>query len=860
MLSRLGVRQKLSMLLVLPFTAVVFTVVPITVGLADQARAASMTAQAARQARQVGELIRQLQQERLLSVAYLTLPSLDRSALLTQQRTVADDAAQVRGAGGVGAALTRLAALDPVRTGVLRHAVEPAAVYAEYQAVIEALLDGTGLLGRSDVDAVGLRQLEAIDALLRANEQASSVGAALVVAAAQPVPGAPLLSSAQTGLRLETLRFHALATPGQVAQVDGVEKGPASRRIAGLAGQPSPSGPPTPVAVALSAAQSYAALRQFVEDSIAVNAARDADQRAAHSQVLAGSAGAVAVLVLVLVVILGTRVSGSIAAPLRRLTRAAGAVADLTGNELIRVADSDEDEQAPPRLAAVNVHGRDEVGELAAAFNRVQATAALLLERQVVTRRNVSVMFATIARRTQGLVARQLSVIDEMERDEQDSVRLDRLYRLDHLSTRLRRSADSLLVVSGVQHNLVAAPLPLVDAIRAAMAEVEGFRGIRLGAVSDVVVSVEFADDLRLLLAELLENATVASPPDTVVEVGAVLGATCRVFVVDHGIGMPSARLAEENQRLRERQRLDLAPTSVLGLFVVGRLARRHGLTVELSPTPGHGVTVTVEIPPRLYAPATVPAAVEAAVVEPGPVPPTVAPTRPGPPPTPMSALPAAPVSAAARNTGNGGPAAGRATVGPPSIPAAADSPRFSWFPTRLAPPATPAWNAPTAPEHGIPVPAPGVALPPAEPWNRQTESGSEPNRRGGLNRRVPGQHAAALVGGGEPPRRPAMRDALAERAQMEGFADADRLVAQGPIAPDGPEPARRGGLTRRTPGAHISDAARPGTRPAGAGTRAAAPATGPAAQPVRDAAAEREQMAGFLDGFARGVHGPDHD
>ena len=836
----LGIRQKLSVLVLLPFATVVFTVVPLTVGLVDQARAAGTTAQVARQARQVGDLIQQVQRERLLSVAYLTLPSLDRFALIDQQRTVAHDATQLPGTNGLSQALTRLAALDAVRTAVLRHAVDPAGAYAAYQGVVEALLDSTGLLGRHDVDSVGLRQLEAIDAQLRANEQASSVGAALVMATAQPAPGVPLLRSAQTGLRLETLRFHALATPDQIAQVEQVENGAAGQRIAGLAAQLSPSGLATPVAVAVGAAQSYAVLRQFVGDSIAVGTARDADRRAADSRLSAGSAGTVVALVLMLLVILGVRVSGSIAAPLRRLTRAASAIADVTSNELVRVADSDEDDHVPPRLAAVNVHGQDEIGELAAAFNRVQATAALLLERQVLTRHNVSVMFATIARRTQSLVTRQLTVIDEMEREERDSTRLARLYRLDHLSTRLRRRADSLLVVSGVQHDLVAAPMPLVDVIRAAMAEVEGFRRIRLGPVGDVIVSIELADDLRLLLAELLENATVASPPEALVEVSAVHDPVCRVVVLDHGIGMPAARLAEENQRLHQRQRLDLAPTSVLGLFVVGRLARRHGLVVELSPTPGYGVTATVEIPPRLYAVATVPPAVEAAAAGP----PTIAMPAALP-----SAQPTALLASPGGYSGNGAPA-GRMIAGLPSIPAATDDPHFSWFPSRPALPATPAWNTQTIPapriEATVPAAAPRGG---AQPGHPALERASHAD----LNRRVPGQHGAALFGAGEPPRPPAVRDAAAERAQMEGFADADRLAAPGPAGPDGPA-AQRGGLPRRIPGTHVSAAALRAGPAAGATARAGGRATGPAARPMRDPAAERDQLAGFLDGFAQGV------
>jgi hypothetical protein len=362
--------------------------------------------------------------------------------------------------------------------------------------------------------------------------------------------------------------------------------------------------------------------------------------------------------------------------------------------------------------------------------------------------------------------------------------------------------------------------MPLLDAIRAAMAEVEGFRGIRLGAVCDVVVSVELADDLRLLLAELLENATVASPPDAVVEVGAALGETCRVVVVDHGIGMPADRLAEENQRLRERQRLDLAPSSVLGLFVVGRLARRHGLTVDLSPTAGHGVTVTVDIPPRLYTPATVAAAIEAA-----PAPPAVAPL--------------AGVGVAPGYPGNGWPRDQQVRVVPLSIPAAADNPRFSWFPAEAGSATTPSWNRPTVPERRVPVPDTANA---PQAWDRSVEPG--PARRGGLNRRVPGQHAAGLLAG-VPAAAPAIRDALAERAQMEGFAQAGVLAAQGPTEPRQPErpgPPQRDGLTRRTPGAHVNAAVRTG---------------GPAALPPRDPAAEREQMAGFLDGFARGAHRP---
>ncbi len=201
-------------------------------------------------------------------------------------------------------------------------------------------------------------------------------------------------------------------------------------------------------------------------------------------------------------------------------------------------------------------------------MNRVQATAALLLERQVTTRRNVAVMFANIARRTQSLVGRQLSMVDELERSERNPELLQRLYRLDHVATRLRRSADSLLVVSGtVDQEMSGAPTPLVDVIRSSLAEIEGFRSVQLGEICTVTVSAGLVGDLRLLLAELLENATNFSPPGNPVEVSATLDDECRIDIVDHGLGMSPTRLAEENQRLRRtgapRRGSDHCPRSV---------------------------------------------------------------------------------------------------------------------------------------------------------------------------------------------------------------------------------------------------------------------------------------------------------
>ena len=220
-------------------------------------------------------------------------------------------------------------------------------------------------------------------------------------------------------------------------------------------------------------------------------------------------------------------VSRSIARPLQRLTVAATTVADLAHTELVRVTDVEHADEQPPRVAAIDVKSGDEVGELAVAFNRVQTTAAMLLERQLVTRRNVSLMFANVAQRTQNLVGRQLAVIDELERDEQDTQLLSKLYRLDHLSTRLRRNAENLLVVAGARERRGSRRAD--GAGHRAARRARRDRGLPAGpdrAGARGHRAPQLGSDLVLVFAELLENATAFSPPGSSVEVHATVRAT----------------------------------------------------------------------------------------------------------------------------------------------------------------------------------------------------------------------------------------------------------------------------------------------------------------------------------------------
>jgi signal transduction histidine kinase len=611
-LGKLGIRGKLNLLLLLPLIAVLLVAAPFLLNQVDNARSAGHTSEVAGNARSLGSLTWELQRERLLTAAFLATPTSGNANLQRQQRAVDDAVTNVRSSLGpdapeeLASALVRIGSLRELRTNALGRGASLDSVARTYHAVISSVIDAVRLVPQKTSDAEGTRQLTALEALLRANEESSLRGMALIVAAVSPQTGVRLLADATNQAEQFTERFVQQADVEQAALVVRVEQGDEAKRVAALAADlPTTSREVQPfVADALSNVEAQSSLRRTVQDRVISQITDAAAGRAADATQLAWAIGGGAGLLVLLVAILAVLVSRSIANPLRQLTSAAVEVADLADTELVRVTDTEEVHDQVPRLAAIDLSSNDELGELAAAFNRVQSTAASLVERQAVTRRNVSLMFANVAQRTQNLVGRQLALVDELERNEQDERLLASLYKLDHLSTRLRRNADNLLVVAGTHDETkIAGPSELVVALRSALAEIEDYQRVRLGSPCEILLSSTLGTDLIQVFAELLENATAFSPPESFVDVetGFLNDGACLVRVVDHGIGMSEERLAEENRRLVERERLDIAPTSMLGLFVVGRLARRHGLFVDLTMTPGGGVTARVVLPAALF-------------------------------------------------------------------------------------------------------------------------------------------------------------------------------------------------------------------------------------------------------------------
>jgi signal transduction histidine kinase len=243
----------------------------------------------------------------------------------------------------------------------------------------------------------------------------------------------------------------------------------------------------------------------------------------------------------------------------------------------------------------------DEIGEVARAFDHVHREAVRLAAEQALLRANINTIFSNLARRSQSLVERQLHMITDLEGSEADPDQLENLFQLDHLATRVRRNGENLLVLSGeapVQQ--WDQPLPLVDVLRAAVSEVEQYERIQLSGLPETEIDGRAVNDLVHLLAELLENATTFSSPHAPVHVTATRLPDGRIMleIHDQGIGLPPDEMAAINRNLADPPTVDLAISQRMGLFVVGRLADRHGIRVQLRPADaGRGTTSLVMLP-----------------------------------------------------------------------------------------------------------------------------------------------------------------------------------------------------------------------------------------------------------------------
>ncbi len=240
---------------------------------------------------------------------------------------------------------------------------------------------------------------------------------------------------------------------------------------------------------------------------------------------------------------------------------------------------------------------------MATAFNAVHSTAVRVAGEQALLRQNLDTIVVNLSRRTQSLVDRQLGEIEDLEARERDPDQLGTLFRIDHLSTRVRRHAESLLVLAGVEEmRRSGTAAPVLEVVRTAVGEVEQYPRVKFGVMPTDLVTTAAVDDIAHLLAELLDNATEFSAPSTPVTVTSqpLLGGGLRLQVADSGIGIPANELVTLNERLREPGDIDVAASRTLGLYVVARLAARHGIVVRLVPGEPSGTVAQVDLPAHL--------------------------------------------------------------------------------------------------------------------------------------------------------------------------------------------------------------------------------------------------------------------
>jgi hypothetical protein len=262
------------------------------------------------------------------------------------------------------------------------------------------------------------------------------------------------------------------------------------------------------------------------------------------------------------------------------------------------------DAAGPPDPVRLTRGASVEVHRVAEAFERVQETAYNLATEQARLRRTSSESLANLGRRNQNLLRRQLGFITRLEREESDPAGLANLFELDHLATRMRRNAESLLVLVGAAGpRQWSGRLPVTDVIRAAVSEVEDYRRVVLRRADDVMVQGWIASGLAHMLAELIENGLTFSPPDMEVEIhGRAVGAGYLIAICDQGVGMDDEEIQRANERLRGEGDFLVVPARFLGHYVVGRLAAELGVQVQLTSSPVTGVTARIHLPAAVLA------------------------------------------------------------------------------------------------------------------------------------------------------------------------------------------------------------------------------------------------------------------
>jgi signal transduction histidine kinase len=457
----------------------------------------------------------------------------------------------------------------------------------------------TNVIGAIDVlDRAILRQqrtqataglADASSAVTSALEQLSIQHAILAgaIRAGKPLPGDPAVVNAATAQLVNNYRdYQAALTPEQLATFGNLPDSTATSRMdqlrSAILTAPFQLGP-----LARDWDTAYGQARESTDRTAGLISAELSATAAAAAQRASNLAGINSVI-LMLGLLVGIAIAVLVARSLIRSLRLLRSSAlDVAERRLPQAVESMRAGEAPDvAVEPVPIGTRDEVGQVARAFDAVHGQAVRLAAEQAALQANVSAMFINLSRRSQALVERQLQLIEALESNEQDADQLSNLFQLDHLATRMRRNSENLLVLAGTdlaKRNM--APVPMVDVLRAAVSEVEQYQRVVVQAPPAASIAGRAGSDLVHLLAELLDNATNFSPPESQVVMSATRtpDGSMVIEISDRGVGMADHELDDANQRLGGPSRVDVSASRRMGLFVVGRLAARHGIGVRLA-------------------------------------------------------------------------------------------------------------------------------------------------------------------------------------------------------------------------------------------------------------------------------------
>ncbi|WP_449062424.1 sensor histidine kinase, partial [Planomonospora algeriensis] len=527
-----------------------------------------------------------------------------------------------RGRAELAQIRNRIDELKSMRETALKTQLPAQPTIAMYSRTLDSLLALHDEIVQGVTDQGLAASANAFGALARAKERASAERAILAVALAErrfTSEGLDAFIAARAERDSELVAFQSEATVAQRQLFDDTVSSQKKDRAESmrlralvLANEQAPL---LRVDVSRSGAGDQASWFDAASDT--VDRMREVEKRIADTVIAQSRAlqeteqrgalitAGLTALLLLMVLIVTVIVARSLVKPLRRLRTEALSIAGERLPETVQGM-RERGEVTSVEVQPIGVVSADEIGEVARAFDEVHREAVRLAGEEATLRSNVNAMFVNLSRRSQTLVERQLALIESLEHGEQDEGRLGSLFRLDHLATRMRRNSENLLVLAGQEPaRRWSQPVPLIDVVRASLSEVENYERVDLRLSGGVSVAGTSVNDVVHLVAELVENAISFSPRETKVIVSSnrIDGGGVMVSVTDLGIGMTAEELAQANHRLAHPPVVDVSVSRRMGLFVVGRLALRHGIRVQLRQQDSGGLTAMVLLPENLLAP-----------------------------------------------------------------------------------------------------------------------------------------------------------------------------------------------------------------------------------------------------------------